>query len=52
MVYFQVEDIVRKFEALSELESNGWKQATKRPKTRKGKVRKSRLFLAPLVLCT
>ena len=42
MVYFQVEDVLRKFEALSELESNDWKQqTTKKLKTRRGKVQRS-----------
>jgi len=38
MVYFQVEDVDKKFEQLSELERNGWKQVTQQPKGRKAKV--------------
>ena len=40
MVYFQVEDVDRKFEAVKELEKNGWKlQVEQKPRTRRGKVR-------------
>ena len=39
MVYFQVEDLLSKFEDLAELESNNWRQATKRQKKKRGKVR-------------
>jgi len=39
MVYFQVEDVDKKFEQLSELERNGWKQVAQQPKGRKAKRR-------------
>ena len=38
MVYFQVEDVEKKFEHLSELEKNGWKERAQKPKGRKTKV--------------
>lgn len=38
MVYFQVEDVEKKFEHLSELERNGWKERAQKPKGRKTKV--------------
>lgn len=39
MVYFQVEDVQKKFDAIEKLEKNGWKEKTSTPAKKRAKVR-------------
>merc|ERR1712055_397248 len=40
MIYFQVEDVDKKFKKLSEIESNNWAEIVKKPATTKRKIPK------------
>ena len=45
MVYFQVEDVQKKFDAIEKLEKNGWKHKTPTPARKRTKVRPGYLIL-------